>query len=939
MAVIHYAVEIFLPDIESENSAIGMVVDSVLTYSVIRLVTDRPQYDGSTITPHWEDDSDNTDVWYEGILSRDGMTNPNRQIDLTRSGDYATMSGFSFSVVSTMISGSTESFKKNVDDEGIYFNNRKIKLYAVIDNKFYSIWQGVISETSYTDTEYTFNCTSDFKTIHKAFPPYTINDATYPNAVKESNGKIIPVCLGRVPYARIYNISGNPNFIPLVEDSAGNQYDCAQATELTIGATGNVLTLKTPRMAPVCTGYYLVVVAGGGSPDTKRCYKIIESTNVQPGTPANNTTLITLDDPLDVDLATFNADYVFGETYANIWQFKVLDIGKESIVSNGPISSFKTRYNRIQAFDYDQQAKQYIGTSTITSGTIATPTTVTTDSNIVTIDGIVNKLSPVDITVDSVAHTYTWNQPGSPTLPTAVNQTGEAADCADLDRGTGYYVKVSGDVVADVENYIYLTAKITMPLSYKERSFDKLWFLVDYTMGEDDGYDGVDVYRENRITVTFKDQYDVAVTITKDLPLATDDEGELNRLLLPDSYYENNGDANSQTSMFGYDINDDGFIPSVEFEIPAEYITYFKNGIFKNSIEIKIRYTNMSVGSVRILSRELELFEVGAVIQRDIDTIGTELYTRVSGEYVSSPLVSSDDVYGAFYKILVDYDGLTVDSGDATTDVDTTNTSTYKITTENWYIGRQITEQRNSFEYLKELCAEGWCCMWQDRLGQKKLKSWRDGNTYPHSTHDESIIIRDSFYQVEKTKPSDTYNEFFVRYNYDPETGKCIKSFYVTRVDQDEFPEETDEDSDGNLIWKQWVGGVDDYTTATALWGNCHDKWLISKLVTTYSVDLKWFQDLRIYEDDLTYATGTGVNSAAYKHMTSAITWMGADKNLAKYSVALTASNLLVDIVDRIKVHDAIYTNGADKSGYVCGVEFDIKNDQIKLSTILSVFA
>lgn len=182
----HYAIEITTDATTVTNATYGIAA------GVFRFITDRPGYTGSPTYPKWEDTSDNTYAWYEGIISKDGLGNPNRNVNLDISGEYGTMSGFQFSITNALL------FWDFLHDNSIYLTNRSVKVYAVIGDVFYQIWDGVVQETSYSETNFKFTCIDKFTAIHKQLPPTLLTD---PEAT--GKGDPIPVVFGDVAYSKI----------------------------------------------------------------------------------------------------------------------------------------------------------------------------------------------------------------------------------------------------------------------------------------------------------------------------------------------------------------------------------------------------------------------------------------------------------------------------------------------------------------------------------------------------------------------------------------------------------------------------------------------------------------------------------------------------------------------------------------------------------------
>ena len=124
MSTIHYAVEI-------TTDTTGTDVTYGLVAGVFRFITDRPGYAGTPTYPTWEDTTNNTNVWYEGWLLKDGLSSPSRRVDISQTGDYGTNSGFNFTI------RNDTKFWEFIQTNDIWLTNRSVKFYVIIDNVFY----------------------------------------------------------------------------------------------------------------------------------------------------------------------------------------------------------------------------------------------------------------------------------------------------------------------------------------------------------------------------------------------------------------------------------------------------------------------------------------------------------------------------------------------------------------------------------------------------------------------------------------------------------------------------------------------------------------------------------------------------------------------------------------------------------------------------------
>ena len=167
MAEIYYAIEI--------NTGVAVNVPQLghTNDGYMRLITGRPGYDGTPTYPTWEDTTNNTHVWYEGILLKNGISSPTRMIDIKQGGNYATVSGM------TITLSNFNTLWDYLGNNDIFLANRTINLYVVIDDVFYGAFSGVVTDTSYSETRFSIECRSDYRKIHKTIPPNSINKAIY----------------------------------------------------------------------------------------------------------------------------------------------------------------------------------------------------------------------------------------------------------------------------------------------------------------------------------------------------------------------------------------------------------------------------------------------------------------------------------------------------------------------------------------------------------------------------------------------------------------------------------------------------------------------------------------------------------------------------------------------------------------------------------------
>ncbi|MDR2728070.1 MAG: hypothetical protein LBB56_02980, partial [Chitinispirillales bacterium] len=323
---VYYAVELSLNGVTLTDEEIN------LDKGVFRWITGTPGFNSKADGAITENGKQINCKWYEGILIKDGMANPSRKIDIKESGDYATLNGFSFSI------RNDEFFWQKIINKKLYVADSVVTVYAVLDKTFYSIWQGVVRSTAYTETEFIFKCETNFKVLHKNFPPLVVTETLIPNVSEKAVGKVIPVCFGDVSYAEGLNVSETVKAVTfrcLISDTvkdisvfAASGYDDIK----------NELTLRTPVVELIekdeLKGKYLRIVCGQGN----AYYKIVTN-EASTGEGERRTTDVTLEEKLSGynRNSWYPIDKTINDTdYEKVWFFQIVNAPVMYAISQRP---------------------------------------------------------------------------------------------------------------------------------------------------------------------------------------------------------------------------------------------------------------------------------------------------------------------------------------------------------------------------------------------------------------------------------------------------------------------------------------------------------------------------------------------------------------------------------------------------------------------------
>ncbi len=311
------------------------------------------------------------------------------------------------------------------------------------------------------------------------------------------------------------------------------------------------------------------------------------------------------------------------------------------------------------------------------------------------------------------------------------------------------------------------------------------------------------------------------------------------------------------------------------------------------------------------------------------------IYTRLAGEEHLN--VETNSVYTAFRKILEGYDGI------ALADIDYGNLS---WTRQSWHVGRQLLDQKSSFEYLQQLARQSFVGIVPKRDGRRKLSAWREDTASPLA-HNSDSIVRDGLESWEQTPLNTCFNEFALRYNWDPGAKAYTRSVFVGKVDG-AWPGETG-------AWGEYVGssvvsedasseseelsGSGAYPDCKDVWDVCHESWTRTKVLNKdlsadYS-ELPWYIDYSEYDPD-DVLTHQGVDSSAWKYLRQLAQWTTRQKDIVTYRIPLTAANLQnTELLKPVSFSDPIWSANAARTGWVTRVSVDTRLDQIVVTTML----
>ena len=794
MSEVQYAIEINTEVTGSTDATIGLTTDGY-----IRLITGRPGYDGNPTYPLWENDSNNTEVWYEGILLANGFSPPNRRIDIENGGNYGTVSGFSFKTHNVM------KFWKALEDVSISILNAEIKVYCIIAGKFYSAWTGIIEDDPYEENQTQIKCSSNYRKIHKSFPPNQISPNIYPLAKKSSYGNTIPVCLGNIPYAQLFNISGTTSNI--VCDFASGKYHMGNPgiqdsdliytvafAEYAAYSRIDIITMRKTFDSGELAGHYIRAVSGDGA-ETDRLIQITD--NNASGVHATGNALFPncywtrcwIASSFETPQATVE-DYAYDwfdtkDSVGETWWFEILDAKSRHIISTQEINAFKyDEFNQPFMFNYDKDKEEMIDAH----GLITDIAFRDGRDSVELLQTDINKDGSITYMVPHGCKCYLKDSAGN---PASSFYTEDQANMTDMDKSTEAsilpdpflltttYTPTNPSLVTNVQFDIDV-------LNFDLRDAADIFIGMDLTLQATPSGAGaydlgvgfefylIDIY-ERMHTFTDNMGIDYTYEIESD-SYPFEDTVVFN--LLPNGYYKNGTTGIAGTSSSFGDQDGDGNAVRSYLKMPDDLKDMLKTGTAR-AIRMRIKLSTTANTTIE----DIIIRQIGVFSYQETQTGNNALFMRVDGGETANGLGDlTNSFYYAMYHILESYDDI------PQVNIDYGNLAETRKATYGWELGRQVTAQKNSIEYLKELCQFGFVGMFQKRDGNLKITAFREDQSVSTAFTDANIL-RDSIKNFRKTSLLKCYNDYKLYWGYNPGSKKYDKSIGITNIDQSAFPD------------------------------------------------------------------------------------------------------------------------------------------------------
>lgn len=309
--------------------------------------------------------------------------------------------------------------------------------------------------------------------------------------------------------------------------------------------------------------------------------------------------------------------------------------------------------------------------------------------------------------------------------------------------------------------------------------------------------------------------------------------------------------------------------------------------------------------SIKVVYRQ-----VGLLVKK-VQEISNDLYVKTDIPSYSG--VPTNTVYGSFKYLMESIDGI------PSSQIDYGNLAEFRSSTisGNWEVGRVITTPTNDRQLLKELCNESYVAMYPDRLGRRSLNCWLQNTSTP-VTHNDSVIVRDSLGDIEYTPIIDVYNDLNFQYGYDAGTDKYLDAISISNTDKDTF-------------LSSYVSGIANYAIASGIWNVAHSGYILTGISNSPNEDVSKL-DWCIHGTDDDHSSPVLFTNEFSNYNTK-------QKLLTSYSIPINSGNIIdCELTKKIILKDKLYTNNEIVTGYIQQVEYDLKNEQIKIEGLFDLY-
>lgn len=346
---------------------------------------------------------------------------------------------------------------------------------------------------------------------------------------------------------------------------------------------------------------------------------------------------------------------------------------------------------------------------------------------------------------------------------------------SDKDRAT--FISFSFSDANRETQVVYL--KVFPPKELFDTTFDKIYILPDITMI------GAAPFQMSAAIVRAVDTlgaplYEKLDSMLPNASLFFPGGSILN--FLPNFYYALGGDAAGEASRFntfGKTVRGVPFAYESLFLLPESMLAA-QSKIFNYAVlALQLRTAPNPPSGFR----SMRIKQVGFVGQFSVDIARENIYVRTIGEFVPNGDAPVTNLYEAFCYFAMN-DGIYASQSEVRTNLNDL-TGVYGNL---FPVGRNLTTQRSSKEWITDMTRQGWFCAFPDRTGKLNAINWLlKVGTAPEYADSASTNGINSI-SLERSDYKRIYNSFPFRYHWDPGRGNYARAIEILRTDEATFP-------------------------------------------------------------------------------------------------------------------------------------------------------
>ncbi len=889
-------------------------------------------------------------VWKEGLITKDTFGVIEESVDPTLGGGYSSTFGAELKLMNNLPGLGGATLFDYMRTNGIDMTRCIVSLHVIVDGTWKARGVFQIQDMGNAEHEMRGTVLDIADTIHKDVLKTQVNTGTFPDAPEGSQGKMTPLCIGRLAQAKMMPLAAVRG-----ETLVGINPDTYVTRAISWNAGARQLVIKTPGMTFTANdsrlqGKFIGVVHAGATGGEYFSVKITANSATASTGIYASTTLTVSDLFRNKSQVAVNPDFSASIT---AWWFKIYGVTNFQGVSDTEIYGFT---GNVQGWSESNKAffdlagrsvQQYPGADYTEIPDVAGALLVPDAGDVFSPPERAELVPETTKAWLNVTRAVTTDFTAAELSNTTVNEfpsyLGAVPRVFDKDVATGYDRTITIHP-ASTRNAKYWfngyaapagvpevhLVQVDLPEDFTLAAGEKIVVGVDFDIRLANQSPGLANYNAG-LTIYLLDQYGTTL-ISSFRPLKQKDGTSLGTTAgrtmglnpgtsgqtyeyrgLSSSYY---GGADDGWALIDIDPTDvfRGFLANPELAKTAKLCIGF-------GIQYDVRFTNAASGATYVVGHTLK--EIALFKQQDAYT-GTKYIPLTGAKFggtwgsrksAANPVLSFPDT--------IEYLMRERDGAAAYVDTASFDSILSKRPEASWHLGRQIIDQLGSKEAIEDLAKNIFAFVFPGRDGKRQMATL-DQYADPVATFDPSTIVQSSVGDAETVGFDRVYTGLELKYDKNPETGDYRSTLFVRKTDEAAFPSKTENIPGTNTkLWTTYAGGFNSYPNAKSAWDSFHENWLTSPQENIYEMESDWFVNGR--------SVGANVVDTPIYLALILSQWFGKPRIRIPFLIPLTSANLDIKPLDRAIFMDPIRTGSLYYPVLIESVKLDTDKDLIEI--------